>query len=80
MYSNSILVEMYLEYDTPCDRLVSDPQRLGEFCKDYVARSGEVVEPAELSHHLLNLRRKGQANGGLPRLRRGYSGRGNWRN
>ena len=80
MYADYLLREMYIEYDTPCDRLVSNPESLGEFCDDYVARTGDAVAPAELGHHLLNLRRRGQANGGLPRLRRGYSGRGSWRN
>ena len=38
-------------------------------------RSGHVVEPTELAHHLLNLRKRGEDNGGLPRLQRRYNGR-----
>ena len=72
---DGILREMYIEYDTPCDRLVSDPARLLSFAEDYVGRTGQQVEPAQLSHRLLYLRKRGEAKGGLPRLRRAYNGR-----
>lgn len=75
MYDDSILRAMYTEYDIPCDRLVSDPAMFGPFASDYIERSGHEVEPAALAHHMLNLRRRGEANGGLRRLRRGYNGR-----
>jgi len=34
--NDAILKEMYMEYDTPCDRLVSDPGKLllcGRLCR-----------------------------------------------
>ena len=72
---DNILKEMYVEYDTACDRLVSDPARLMSFVKDYAERIGQQVEAAQVSHRLLTLRKLGQDKGGLPRLRRTYHGR-----
>jgi hypothetical protein len=74
-FNNKLLIQMYLEYDIPADRLVSNPTILQGFAQDYSVRIGKDVEPANLSHHLLNLRRRGKDNGGLPRLRRSYFGR-----
>lgn len=75
MFNDLLLRNMYVAYDTPCDRLVSDPELLRGFTDDYCSRSGDFVEPASLSHHMLNLRRLGEAKKGLPRLRRRYRGR-----
>lgn len=75
LFNDGILKQMYLEYAIPCDRLVSNPNSLQSFTKDYANRTGQVVEPAVLSHHLLNLRRRGEAKGGLCRLQRAYNGR-----
>jgi len=75
MFDDKLLVEMYVRWNVPCDRLVSDPAKLRGFADEYVAARGQPVQLSELSHHLLNLRRLGQAKGGLPRLRRRYNGR-----
>jgi len=72
---DDILRHMYIEYDTPCDRLVSDPVSLQAFAEDYAQRAGQQVEAARVSHRLLTLRKLGEAKGGLPRLRRAYNGR-----
>ena len=72
---DEVLKQMYLEYDVPCDRLVSDPDLLGRFATDYACRTGLAARPAAISHRLLNLRRMGEKNGGLHRLRRRYNGR-----
>jgi hypothetical protein len=72
MFDDGVLREMYVEYDTPCDPLVSDPARLLSFAEDYAERTGQQVEPAQVSHHVLSLRKLGEAKGGLPRLRRAY--------
>ncbi len=74
-FNNAVLKNMYLEYRVPCDRLVSNPTSLKAFTQDYAERTGQSVDAAVLAHHLLNLRRRGQANGGLSRLRRTYNGR-----
>lgn len=75
LLNDGILKQMYLEYAIPCDRLVSNPSSLQAFTQDYANRTGQLVEPAVLSHHLLNLRRRGEAKGGLSRLQRSYNGR-----
>lgn len=75
IFDNKLLKQMYLEYNIPCDRLVSNPVILQGFTHDYSGRIRKEVDPANLSHYLLNLRRIGEDNGGLPKLRRRYFGR-----
>jgi len=72
IFNDKVLKEMYIEYNTTCDRLVSDPSKLLSFSEDYVQRTGQQVEPSQLAHRLLILRKLGQDKGGLPRLRRAY--------
>jgi hypothetical protein len=74
-FEDSILRQMYLEYSIPCDRLVSNPAVLQAFVQDYAKRTEQSVDAAVLAHHMLNLRRLGEANGGLSRLQRTYNGR-----
>jgi hypothetical protein len=75
-FDDELLKQMYLEYDTPCDRLVSDPLLLSTFTQDYAERSQQKSSnPAEMGRCLLHLRKKGEANGGLQKLRRKYNGR-----
>jgi hypothetical protein len=74
-FDDKVLRQMYIECDTPCDSLVSDPARLLSFVEDYAERTGQQVEPAQVSHRLLTLRKLGEAKGGLPKLRRKYNGR-----
>ena len=76
-FDDAVLRHMYLEYGIPCDRLVSNPALIQNFTRDYGNRTGQLIEPATLAHHMLNLRRRGQARGGLSRLRRAYNGRTN---
>jgi len=72
---DSILKEMYIKNNTPCDRIVSNPERLLAFTQAYMDLTGQEIEPADLAHRLLTLRKLGEAKGGLPRLRRAYLGR-----
>jgi hypothetical protein len=72
---DSLLREMYVKHNMPCDRLVSDPERLLAFTQAYTDRTGQEIEPAQLGQRLLNLRKLGEAKGGLPRLRRVYHAR-----
>ena len=71
----STLIKMYKEYHIPCDQLVSNPQTLTKFTSEYKKRTGEEAEPAQMGREMLNLRRRGEAKGGLPRLMRKYHGR-----
>lgn len=71
----SVVLRLYVHDGIPCDRVVSNPEWLGLFTARYNQATGESVSPAEMGHYLLNMRRRGQANGGLPRLCRTYRGR-----
>lgn len=75
LFDDGVLRQMYVEYAIPCDRLVSNPAVIHNFTEDYTKRTGQLVEVAQLAHHMLNLRRRGQSKGGLSRLRRSYNGR-----
>jgi hypothetical protein len=58
----------------PSDRIVADPQLAATFC-DAVNRrvpNEFQVDQAVFNKRLLNLRRRGAANGGLPRLSRNH--------
>lgn len=75
VFNDDIIREMYRDYNIPCDTLVSDQEQLLPFTEDYIHRTDQEVEPAQLAWRLLSLRKLGEANGGLPRLRRSYNGR-----
>ncbi len=75
IFDDDVLRQMYVETDVPCDSLVSDPARLSAFAQAYAERTAHEVEPAQLAHRLLMLRKRGQARGGLPGLRRRCNGR-----
>lgn len=74
-FDDIIISDMYQEYNIPCDTLVSDQKQFMSFANDYIHRTGHKVELTHLAHHLLTLRKHGEAKGGLPRLRRIYNGR-----
>jgi hypothetical protein len=75
-FDDELLKKMYMEYDTPCDSLVSDPTFLSSFTEDYCERAQQKnIDPAEMGQRLLHLRKKGEDKDGLPRLRRKYCGR-----
>lgn len=69
-FEDRVLRSLYIMYDTPCDRFVSDPERLAAFVTAYAEQTGKTIGPTQLGRHLLNLRKREEANGGLPRLRR----------
>lgn len=79
-YLDDVIVELYVDFDIPADRLVSDPMKLQRFADLYHEKTDQDVKLADFAHHILNLRRRGEAKGGLPRLRRSYQGRGPSRN
>jgi len=74
-FDDAVLRQMYLEYDTPCDSLVSNPNSLQQFTQDYARRTRDTVDAADLSHRILYLRKRGEDKGGLPKIRRRYNGR-----
>jgi len=67
---DNVLKQMYIEYDTPCDSLVSDREKLVAFAEIYADRTSQAIEPTAIARRLLSLRKRGQGKGGLPRIRR----------
>lgn len=71
------IIRKYVAFNIPADQIVSDPE-LSKHFTDEVNKeleSDEQLDVARLNKRLLNLRKKGESNGGLPRLRRSYHGR-----
>ncbi len=60
------LRNLYLEFDTPADRVLSNPDLGDEFFLRVSDRVGMVLEKELVFKRLLYLRKRGQ----LPRLRR----------
>jgi hypothetical protein len=60
------LCELYLEFDTPADRVLTNPQLAETFFNRVSDRMGVSLERETVFKRLLNLRKKGE----LPRLRR----------
>jgi hypothetical protein len=75
---DSVIVSEYPQFNVPADQIVADPELstkfLGKVNKQLPAN--QRVDVATFNKRLLNLRRRGEENGGLPRLRRDYNGRG----
>lgn len=71
---DSAVIAEYTSLAIPADRIVADPQVAARFC-DAVNRrlpAEHQVDQATLNQRLLNLRRRSEDNGGLPRLGRNY--------
>lgn len=68
---DSAIIEEYTKLAVPADRIIADPQLAAAF-RDavnlHLPTELQVDQPT-LNRRLLNLRRRGEANGGLPRLR-----------
>jgi hypothetical protein len=69
---DSVIIEEYTKLAIPADRVVVDPQLAARFCEAVNGRlaTESQVDPTTLNQRLLNLRRRGKARGGLPRLAR----------
>jgi len=74
---DSVIVTEYVEFDTPADKIVADPGVSAEFTGKVNSKLPAVqrVDPATVNWRLLTLRKRGEDNGGLPRLERCYNGR-----
>ena len=74
-----VIIEEYVRYDVPADQIPADPIMAQEFLNRVNARlsDGSKFSLPDLNKRLINLRRLGEAKGGLPRLRRNYNGRDN---
>ncbi len=78
MELDQAIIETYVRFDTPADQVVADPQLATRFGQDVNSQlpKTQQVDQATLNKRLLNLRRRGEEKGGLPRLRRDFNGRG----
>jgi hypothetical protein len=66
---DSAIIEEYTKWAIPADRIVADPRVSVEFF-DAVNRrlpAEHQVDQPTLNKRILNLRKRGEANGGLPR-------------
>jgi hypothetical protein len=72
------IIAAYRHHQVPADRIVADPTLNAQFAQTVLGNldTSTFVDIGTINHRLLNLRRRGQANGGLPRLQRDYRGRG----
>lgn len=72
-----VVCEEYAKVEETADVVVSDPDVAQSFCEQVNARlnKDQHFRVAELNKLLLNLRRKGEENGGLIRKRRSFNGR-----
>ena len=69
---DSVLLDTYVEFDTPADQFVGDAELTDRFVDSVHDRLGDSRVPArDLMRRLINLRKMGR----LPRLRRNYHGR-----
>ncbi len=75
LFNDDILKEMYVEYDTPRDSLIGDSLMLLSFVEDYINRTGHQVNTEQLTRRLFVLGKRGEAKGGLPKLRHKYNER-----
>jgi hypothetical protein len=71
------IVSLYPEFDVPVDEILRDPAVTEEFVRQLTARMGlrQKLHIPTVNLRLLTLRKRGEANGGLPRLQRDYNGR-----
>jgi hypothetical protein len=76
---DSVIISEYVKLNVPADQIVTDPAIAGDFRKAVNSHlpKERQVDQATLNKRLLNLRRRGEDNGGLPRQKRRYNGRRN---
>lgn len=69
---DNVIIEQYVRFDTPADQIVSDPHVSERFQQAVNAEltPQEQIELPALNRRILNLRKRGEDKGGLPRLRR----------
>ena len=78
MTLDEAIIAEYKRLNTPADQIVSDPEISGRFADAVNGRlpAKNQEDLTAINKRLLNLRRRGEDNGGLPRLCRNYNGRG----
>ena len=76
---DQVIVEVYTSFPLPPDQIVCKPDAAAQFAGLVNARlpKGQQTDIATINKRLLNLRRRGQDKGGLPRRWRDFYGRDN---
>ncbi len=74
---DDVIREEYRQFGVAVDKIASDPAVSKEFLARIRSRLGrqESLKVADINWRLMTLRKRGEANGGLPRLERAYNGR-----
>jgi len=67
----------YRQFNVPVDQVVSNPAISEKFATRVRARLDrrDSLDVAAVNWRLMTLRKRGEANGGLPRLQRAFNGR-----
>lgn len=75
---DDVIIAAYVSINVPADQVVADPELAGRFLAEVNGRLSDDLhlDQKAFNKRLINLRRKGEDNGGLPRLRNNYHGRG----
>ncbi len=76
---DALIVTVYAKQPHTADEIVVNPVLYEPFWSEVNSslHSSQHFSVADGNKRLLNLRRRGEENGGLPRKRRDYRGRGN---
>ncbi|MEJ7592095.1 MAG: hypothetical protein WKF77_11135 [Planctomycetaceae bacterium] len=71
------VIKVYMKYPQAADPIIQDPKLAVQFCSDVNAEleSSEQFVVQQLNRVLHNLRKLGEARGGLPRKQRQFHGR-----
>jgi len=74
---DNVIRAQYEQFDVPADQITADPTLAAEFTElvNAALDTTEPVDTAKVNRRMLNLRKRGQDKGGLPRLRHECSGR-----
>lgn len=73
--TKKVIRDEYERFDVPADEVARTPElaeRLMNIINAKVEVSEQFISAAEFSTYLVNLRRRGSAKGGLPKLRDGH--------
>lgn len=71
---DSAIVAEYKSFNVPADQIVADPALAEQFAGIVNRRlpPNQRVDVPTVNKRVLNLRRRGEENGGLPRIRNGH--------
>lgn len=66
------LKQAYVKFDIPADEIVRQPHLTANFCHEVRATSEEFMSLSDddITRRLIQLRKRGESSGGLPRIRR----------